>query len=113
MISSIWQQPMVLFKLLSQLPHCILFSGFKEDKGYLAMPGLEGIGKTLIIIGIVIVVLGLLLAFGGRIPFLGKLPGDILIRKDGFSFYFPIVTLLLLSAIVTLIINLIARFIGR
>ena len=77
------------------------------------MPGLEGIGKTLIIIGVVIVGLGLLLAFGGRIPFLGKLPGDILIRKDGFSFYFPIVTLLLLSAIVTLIINLIARFIGR
>ena len=77
------------------------------------MPGFEGIGKTLIIVGIVIAVLGLLLAFGARIPFLGKLPGDILIRKDGFSFYFPIVSLLLLSALLTLIINLIWRFMGR
>ena len=75
------------------------------------MPGLEGIGKTLIIVGIVIAGLGLVLAFGGRIPLLGKLPGDILIRKDGISFYFPIVTLLLLSALLTLIINLISRFI--
>ena len=77
------------------------------------MPGLEGIGKTLIIIGIVIAGLGLLLAFGGRIPFLGKLPGDILIRKDGFTFYFPVVTLLLLSVVLTLIINSIWRFIGK
>ena len=77
------------------------------------MPGLEGIGKTLIIVGIVIAALGLLLAFGARIPFLGKLPGDILIRKDGISFYFPLVTLLLLSVLLTLIINLISRFMGR
>ena len=77
------------------------------------MPGLEGIGKTLIIVGLVIAVLGLLLAFGGRIPLLGKLPGDILIRKDGISFYFPVVTLILLSALLTIIINLILRFMGR
>ena len=77
------------------------------------MPGLEGIGKTLIIVGIVIAGLGVLLAFGERIPLLGKLPGDILIKKDGISFYFPIVTLLLLSALLTLIINLISRFMGR
>ena len=88
--------------------------GTRESKGdYLAMPRLEGIGKTLIIVGIVIAVLGLLLAFGARIPFLGRLPGDILIRKDGISFYFPIVSLLLLSALLTLIINLIWRFMGR
>ena len=77
------------------------------------MLGLEGIGKTLIIVGIVIAGLGLLLAFGARIPFLGKLPGDILIRKDGISFYFPIVSLLLLSLLLTLIINLVWRFMGR
>ena len=75
------------------------------------MSGFEGIGKILIIIGIVIVVLGLLFAFGGRVPFLGKLPGDILIRKDGFTFYFPVVTFLLLSVILTLIVNFIFRFI--
>ncbi len=77
------------------------------------MTGLEGIGKILLIVGLVIAGLGLLLVFGGRIPFLGKLPGDILIRKDGTSFYFPIVSLLLLSVLLTLIINLISRFIGR
>ena len=73
----------------------------------------EGLGRILIIIGAVIVVLGLLLAFSGRIPLLGKLPGDILIKKDGISFYFPIVTFLLLSVILTLIINFVLRFIGK
>ena len=73
------------------------------------MPGFVGIGKILIILGVIIVVVGLLLAFGVRIPLLGKLPGDIIIKRDGTSFYFPIVTSLLLSAILTLIINLILR----
>ena len=77
------------------------------------MEGFAGIGRILIIVGIIIVVLGLLVSFGGRIPFLGKLPGDILIRKDGFSFYFPIVTFLLLSVILTVIVNVILRFMGR
>jgi hypothetical protein len=77
------------------------------------MPGFEGIGKVLIIVGLVIVGLGLLFTFSVRIPFLGKLPGDILIRKDGNTFYFPLVTLLLLSLILTAIINLILRLIGR
>jgi hypothetical protein len=77
------------------------------------MSGLEGIGKVLIIVGLVIVCLGLIFAFGQRIPLLGKLPGDILIKKDGITFYFPVVTLLLLSVILTVIINVISRFIGR
>jgi len=82
-------------------------------EGLAAMPGFEGIGRLLIIVGIIIVVLGLVLAFGGRIPFLGKLPGDILIKKDGISFYFPIVTFLILSLVLTLIINFILRFMGK
>jgi len=77
------------------------------------MSGFEGIGKIVIIAGIILVVLGLFLIFGVRIPFLGKLPGDILIKKDGISFYFPIVTFLLLSVVLTLIINFILRFIGK
>ena len=77
------------------------------------MEGFEGIGKILIIAGIVIVVLGLLIFFGARIPVLGKLPGDIIIKKDGFSFYFPIVTLLLLSLVLTVIVNIILRFTGK
>ena len=75
------------------------------------MSGFEGIGKIIIIAGVIMVVLGLILAFGSHIPFLGKLPGDILIKKNGISFYFPVVTFLLLSVILTLIINFILRLI--
>jgi len=74
------------------------------------MTDFGGMGRVLIIIGIIFVVLGLLVSFGRRIPFLGKLPGDILIRKDGITFYFPIVTFLLLSVVLTIIINVILRF---
>jgi len=77
------------------------------------MTGFEGIGRILLILGIIVVVLGAVLAFGGRIPFLGKLPGDIVIKKDGVIFYFPIVTFLLISAGLTLIINLVLRFLGK
>jgi len=74
---------------------------------------MTGIGKILLIVGGVIVVLGLILIFSPHIPFLGKLPGDIFIKRDGFSFYFPVVTLLLLSALLTIIINVILHFTGR
>ena len=77
------------------------------------MTGFEGIGRILLIVGIIVVVLGVLFAFGGRIPFLGKLPGDILIKRDGVSFYFPIVTCVLLSVGLTLIINFVLRFLGK
>ncbi len=74
---------------------------------------MEGLGKLLLILAAVIGLIGLLLIFGQHIPFLGKLPGDIVIKKDGFSFYLPIVTFLILSIILTIIINLIFRFWGR
>ncbi len=74
---------------------------------------MTGIGKILLIVGGAIVVLGLILIFSPHTPFLGKLPGDIFIKRDGFSFYFPIVTLLLLSALLTIIINVILHFTGR
>lgn len=74
---------------------------------------MEGIGKILLIVGGAIVILGLILTFGQHIPFLGKLPGDIFIKKDDFSFYFPIVTFLILSILLTIIINVILHFLGR
>ena len=77
------------------------------------MSGFEGIGRIITIVGIIIVVLGLILVLGERIPFLGKLPGDILIKKGDITFYFPVVTFLLLSIVLTLIINFIWRFIGK
>ncbi len=70
------------------------------------MSGFEGIGKVLVIVGAIIIVLGIVLIFSGRIPILGRLPGDIIIRRDGFTFYFPIVTSILISILLTIIINL-------
>jgi hypothetical protein len=72
-----------------------------------------GMGKILLIIGGIIVVLGLILIFSQHIPFLGKLPGDMLIKKNGFYFYFPIVTLLILSILITIIVNVILHFLNR
>jgi hypothetical protein len=74
---------------------------------------MEGIGKILLIVGGIIVVLGLILIFSQHIPFLGKLPGDIFVKRDGFSFYSPIVTLLVLSLLITIIVNVILYFLHR
>jgi len=73
----------------------------------------EGTGKILLIVGGVIIVLGLLLVFGQHIPLLGKLPGDILIKKDGFTFYFPVVTLLIVGILLTIIASVIVHFLSR
>ena len=67
------------------------------------------LGKLLIIVGGFVVVVGLVLALGLRIPFLGKLPGDISIDRGNVHFYFPIVTSLLLSVVLTLVLNLFFR----
>ena len=74
---------------------------------------MPGIGKILVIVGRTIIVIGLILIFSPHIPFLGKLPGDITIKKDGFSFYFPVVTFLIISIILTIVINIILRFISK
>jgi hypothetical protein len=71
------------------------------------------IGKILLILGGCIIFLGLLLVFARDVPFLGKLPGDIVIKKDGLSIYFPIVTFLLISLLLTIIINLIFYLLNR
>ena len=61
------------------------------------------VGRLLIILGFIIVALGIVILLAGRLPFIGHLPGDILIRRGGGSFYFPIVTCLLLSLILTVL----------
>ena len=67
------------------------------------------LGKLLIIVGGFVVVVELFLAFGLRIPFLGKLPGDISIDRGNVHFYFPIATGLLLSVVLTVLLNLFFR----
>jgi hypothetical protein len=74
---------------------------------------MEGLGKILLIVGGIIILLGLLFIFHQHIPFFGKLPGDIVFKKEGFSIYFPIVTFLIISILLTIIINLIIFFINK
>lgn len=67
------------------------------------------IGKSLIIFGIILIVVGALMVFGAKLPWFGKLPGDIYVQNKTFSFYFPVTTCILLSALLTLIFFLIGR----
>jgi hypothetical protein len=64
------------------------------------------IGKMLIILGIILIIVGFGFLFGDKIPFIGKLPGDILIKKERFSFYFPITTSIIISIILTILFSL-------
>jgi uncharacterized membrane protein YkgB len=66
------------------------------------MVGFGPLGKMLILLGVFIIMIGLLLLIGEKIPWIGRLPGDIIIRKKNFTFYFPIVTSILISIILTL-----------
>ena len=70
------------------------------------MFGLGALGKLLILLGVLIVLIGVLLLIGEKIPWVGRLPGDIIIRKKNFTFYFPIVTSILISIILTLLFAL-------
>ncbi|MEW6170331.1 MAG: DUF2905 domain-containing protein [Candidatus Omnitrophota bacterium] len=67
------------------------------------------IAKVLIFIGIILIGVGLFLTFFDKIPFLGKLPGDIFIKRKNFSFYFPITTSILVSLILTLILRICSK----
>ena len=62
--------------------------------------------KLLIVVGLVLVGIGFLLGLAGKIPGLGKLPGDILVKKDHFTFFFTITTSILISMILSLILFL-------
>jgi len=70
------------------------------------MVGLGALGKLLILLGVLIIVIGLLLLVGEKIPWVGRLPGDIIIRKKNFTFYFPLATSIIISIILTLLFTL-------
>lgn len=70
-------------------------------------PEFSGLGRALVVLGIILVVFGL--ALTGKLPFLGRLPGDIRIHRDGFFFYFPLTSMLIVSAIISLILTLLRR----
>lgn len=66
-------------------------------------------GKILIFAGMILTIAGILFVFGPKIPWLGKLPGDIYIKKENFTFYFPLATSILLSVILSIIMFFIGR----
>ena len=67
---------------------------------------MSGLGKMLIIFGVIMALAGLILLVAPKIPWLGKLPGDITYRGKGFTFYFPLGTCILLSILLSLILYL-------
>ena len=73
------------------------------------MNPLAGFGKLFLLLGGVFLVLGLLLILSGKIGWIGRLPGDLRIERENFTFYFPLATCLLLSLLLTLILSLFRR----
>ena len=65
------------------------------------MFGFGALGKMLILLGVFIIVIGIFFVIGDKIPWIGRLPGDIIIKKEKFTFYFPITTSVLISIILT------------
>ena len=73
------------------------------------MADIGSIGKLLLVAGLVLAGVGLLVMVAGRVPFLGRLPGDIYVQRGNFTFYFPLLTSILLSILLTVLVNLFAR----
>ncbi|HEY3111750.1 MAG TPA: DUF2905 family protein [Chloroflexota bacterium] len=77
------------------------------------MGDLSDLGRTILLLGAILVVVGLLLTLAGRIPLLGRLPGDIVIERGNLTCAVPIATSILLSLLLTLILNVLARLGNR
>lgn len=80
----------------------------------------DGLGKFLIFMGVIFAFMGAMLILMGKLPslgggsgWLGKLPGDILIKRDNFTFYFPLTTSVLISVVVSLLLYLLALLLRR
>jgi hypothetical protein len=76
------------------------------------MLNLGSMGRLLILGGVFLSLLGLLILFHQKIPFVGRLPGDIFLQRGSTTFYFPIVICLILSAALTFLVNLVIRLFG-
>ncbi len=73
------------------------------------MQGFDSFGKLLIIFGLVLAAVGALMLFIGKVPYLGKLPGDIYVQRKNFSFYFPLTTSIVISIVLTLLFSMFSR----
>jgi hypothetical protein len=70
---------------------------------------LQAVARLLIVYGAVAVLLGVVLLAVDRVPYLGRLPGDIAVQRKGFSFYFPVTT----SLVVSLVLSLVFSWLGK
>jgi hypothetical protein len=70
----------------------------------------QALGRMLIIVAIVILIVGVALLLVGRIPLIGRLPGDFTIRRDGFTLFFPLATMIIISIILTIVLSVIGRW---
>jgi len=70
---------------------------------------MQDFGKLLLFVGLVLALAGLLITTVGKIPWIGRLPGDVLIQRRNFTFYFPLTTSVLVSIILTLLLWLLSR----
>jgi len=77
------------------------------------MPGFEPLGKLFMLFGVFVVLVGLLLVFWEKVPFLGRLPGDILLQNENVRFFLPLGTSLVLSVVLTILLNLVIRLLGK
>ena len=80
-----------------------------EKRGRASLPVTMGTGKILIIIGVIFILAGLFFLAGGKLTFLGHMPGDIHFSKGNTEFFFPIVSCILVSVIGTIILNIFFR----
>jgi hypothetical protein len=71
---------------------------------------MNDMAKLLMIAGAGLFAFGLLLYFGGRLPWFGNLPGDIVVKRDNFTLYAPLGTMILLSIVLTVVLNVIGRW---
>ncbi len=69
----------------------------------------DSLARMLIVLGIVLALLGGVLLLVGKVPFLGRLPGDIVIRRQNWSLYFPLTTSIVISVLLTLLFSLFSR----
>ena len=70
---------------------------------------MDGAGRLLIVLGVVAVIVGVVLLYFPRIPWLGRLPGDIVVQREGFTIYFPLATSIIVSVVLTLLLNVFFR----
>ncbi len=74
---------------------------------------MQDLGRMLVLFGVVLAIIGGVIMLMGRVPGLGRLPGDITIQRDGLSCFFPLATSIVLSILLTIILNVLLRVLNR